>query len=42
MNADTIASSMAELIQNYSRDCACYASTTIMHTTLKLSGIEST
>lgn len=42
MNADRIASSMAELIENYSWGGACYASTAIMHSTLKLAGIETT
>lgn len=42
MNVDIIASAMAELIENYSWGGACYASTAIMHTTLKLAGIETT
>jgi hypothetical protein len=37
-----IAQGMIELIEHYSWGGACYASTAIMHTTLKLMGIEST
>jgi hypothetical protein len=42
MNVNSIFNSMMELIRDKSWGGACYASAAIMHTTLKLAGIEST
>ena len=41
MNENIIANSMAELIMDNSWGGACYASTAMMHTALKLVGIDS-